>query len=135
MPRPWTSDDDHTLRLMYERTDTPIQRIRDTLHRSGPDIHQRARVLRLVRPGRDPAAPIGTRKPPATPIRTHIDPQLVNAATVLRKAGFAPVYAQRLSDTSIVPTGLWVVGKKLLRPDEVLALAERKRKETPVDIA
>jgi hypothetical protein len=118
MPRPWTPDDDRRLRNMYVRDDTPIQLIRDTLHRGGPDIHARARELGLQRPGRSPSdekrdTPWGLPR------------ALEKAAETLRRNGFAPVYAERLSIRSTRLTGRWVVGIKVMEPDQLMELARK----------
>jgi hypothetical protein len=127
MPRPWTPDDDHKLRGMYTRIDMPMQLIRDTLHRSGPDIHERARRLGLQRPQRP------GREQHRPPLNRHVSPVLPQAstrlaqaaATTLRRCGYAPVYAQRGSDLSTKETGLWVVGARLMTLDELVELARK----------
>jgi hypothetical protein len=48
-----------------------------------------------------------------------------DAANILRRQGFAPVYAQRLSDFSTKETGLCVVGTRLMKPDELAELASK----------
>ena len=124
MPRPWTKDDDHTLGLMYTRSDTPMQLIRDTLHRTGPAIHERARQLGLVRPGREQkSGPYQAPRQQREYIGAHLE--LVSAVNALRRSGFSPVCAQRHSDSSTIETGLWVVGRKLLRPDELVEFAAK----------
>ena len=52
--------------------------------------------------------------------------QLTQAVDTLRRYGFTPVYAQRMSASSTRPTGLWVVGKKLMKPEEI----DRTRRKT-----
>jgi hypothetical protein len=125
MPRPWTQDEDHVLRGMYTRAGTPMQLIRNTLHRNTHDIHGRARELGLLRPSREPSKIAAPRMKTSLrpPIRAASTLFVVQAANTLRRHGFAPVYAQRYSDHTTRETGLWVVGKQLLRPDEVTALA------------
>ena len=113
MPRPWTLDDDTNLRNMYTRADTPMQLIRNTLHRNTHDIHGRADQLRSCGFNRE----VRRTVPPV--IKTDPEPQieiqdasyrlLAQAANALRRNGFAPVYAQRYSDQSTRETGLLVV--------------------------
>ena len=126
MPRPWTLDDDHTLRRMYTRIDAPMQLIRDTLHRGGPEIHERARELGLERPqrpGQKPHRP-PTREP-VPPVTAYRFGPLARAADTLRRYGYSPVYAQRHSTSSTRQTGRWVVGTKLMKPDELIELAKK----------
>jgi len=126
MPRRWTPrwtlGEDRTLRTMYTRPD-PMQLIRDTLHRSGPDIHERARQLRLQRPSKEPHP---TKRPPTKrPRDVRRSIHSARAADTLRRYGFAPVYAQRQSDLSTKETGLWVVGTMLMKADEMINLASK----------
>jgi hypothetical protein len=122
MPRPWTSGDDLMLRAMYRHSDMPIQAIRNALHRSAEDIHERARLLGLARPKNEVRL---TNRAKATPPRGFLTGRLGNAVTTLRRRGYTPVHAQRASELSIEETGLWVVGRKVLTVDEVITLAER----------
>jgi len=59
-----------------------------------------------------------------TPERRFVSGRLGRAVTTLRRRGYSPVHAQRSSESSTEETGLWVVGRKLLTVDEVIALAE-----------
>ncbi len=127
MKRPWTTQDDQALRAMYVRSDTAIQKIRDTIHRSGPDIHTRAAELGLVRPGREEqslqkVAPKEVKTP-----RPLVRPPSPAAIMELRRLGYAPVFAQRISETSTELTGQWIVGNHVLSPAEVEALAAKHR--------
>lgn len=125
MPRPWTLADDHILRSMYTCANAPMQLIRNTLHRNTHDIHGRADELGLVRPNREARkiVPPLPKTQPTPPFRGAASLPAAQAANILRRHGYAPVYAQRCSDHSTSETGLWVVGRKLLRPDELTALA------------
>jgi hypothetical protein len=125
MKRPWTSDDDHTLSVMYQRREIPMQLIRDTLHRAGPDIHERARQLGFFRPERLPAVSERRNTPQPQHSLGLREGRLDAAVNTLRRRGFSPVYAQRTSDTSTRETGLWVVGRMLLVPEDVIALARK----------
>jgi hypothetical protein len=115
MPRPWTPDEDRTLRTMYARPD-PMQLIRDTLRRCSPDIHERARQLRLQRPHREQQRTKGTPD-----VRLSVR----SAADTLRRHGFAPVYAQRQSDLCTKQMGFWIVGTMLMKTDELVKLAAK----------
>jgi len=61
----------------------------------------------------------------AIPQRGFLTGRLGSAVTSLRRRGYTPVYAQRSSELSTDETGLWVVGRKVLTVDEVIALADR----------
>lgn len=61
----------------------------------------------------------------STPQHGFLSGRLGRAVTTLRRRGYTPVHAQRSSETSTEETGLWVVGRKLLTVNEVIALAER----------
>jgi hypothetical protein len=111
---------------MYTRIDAPMQLIRDTLHRSGPDIHDRARKLGLERPERPGHKQRLVAKRVNAPPRTARSfTRLARAADTLRRFGYTPVYAQRESASSMEETGLWVVGRKLMKPDELIRLADK----------
>jgi hypothetical protein len=128
MSRPWTTDEDNKLREMYERADTSMQKIRDALHRRTDDIHDRAAKHGLVRPAR-PARANGPPMVPKKPSTASMDCEspfvLAQSVTTLRRHGFAPVHAQRVSDSSTRKTGLWVVGKEVMTPDALVALATK----------
>jgi hypothetical protein len=109
------------LRAMYRHSDMPIQAIRTALHRSAEDIHERAHLLGLARPKNEVRL---TNRAKATPLRGFLTGRLGHAVTTLRRRGYTPVHAQRASELSIEETGLWVVGRKVLTVDEVIALAE-----------
>ena len=122
MPRPWTSGDDLMLRAVYRHSDMPIQAIRERLHRSAEDIHERARLLGLARPKNEVRL---RNRANAAPHHGFLSGRLGRAVTTLRRRGYTPVHAQRASELSIEETGLWVVGRKVLTVDEVITLAER----------
>jgi len=122
MPRPWTSDDDLMLRAMYRQSDMPIQTIRNALHRSAEDIHERAHRLGLARPKNE--ARLANRAKVA-PHQGFLSGRLGRAVTTLRRRGYTPVHAQRSSELTTDETGLWVVGRKVLTVDEVITLAEK----------
>lgn len=79
--------------------------------------HCRARRIGLTRPP-VPAAPV---LPPLSPdLRARAEA----AALRLRRRGIV-VHAERVSDWSVAPTGKWVVGRRVLDLDGLLAAAER----------
>jgi len=122
MPRPWTSGDDLMLRAVYRHSDMSIQAIRNALHRSGEDIHERAHLLGLARPKNEARL---TNRARVAPHQGFLSGRLGRAVTTLRRRGYMPVHAQRSSELTTEETGLWVVGRKVLTVDEVIALAER----------
>jgi hypothetical protein len=124
MPRPWASGDDLMLRAVYRHSDMPIQAIRNALHRSAEDIHERAHLLGLSRAKKENEARLANRAK-ATPQRSFLTGRLGHAVTTLRRRGYTPVHAQRSSELTTEETGLWVVGRKVLTVDEVITLAER----------
>ena len=123
MPKPWTSGDDLMLRAVYPHSDMPIQAIRNALHRSAKNIHERARLLGLVRPRNEVRL---TNRAKAAPHQGFLSGRLGRAVTTLRRRGYTPVHAQRSSEASTEETGWWVVGRKVLTVDEVITLAERR---------
>ena len=122
MPRPWTSGDDLLLRSVYRHSDMPIQAIRKALHRNAEDIRERARLLGLARPKDEVRL---TNRAKAAPHQGFLSARLGRAVTTSRRRGYTPVHAQRSSELTTEETGLWVVGRKVLTVDEVIALAER----------
>ena len=124
--RPWTEEEDQLLRVMYSKRGVSLQGIRDALHRSGPTVYRRIAELALSRPdGRQPAGrqtqSCRVRKVSKTFPRSA---RLIAAVAMLRRRGFAPVFAERVSDDSTSETGNWIVGRLVLTPDEVVGLAE-----------
>jgi len=124
MPRPWTSGDDLMLRAMYGHPDMPVKAIRSALHRSAEDIHERAHPLGLSRAKKENEAGLANRAK-AIPQRGFLTGRLGHAVTTLRRRGYMPVHAQRASELTTEETGMWVVGRKVLTVDEVIALAEK----------
>jgi hypothetical protein len=122
MARPWTSADDIALRATYQRSDMTIKAIRNALRRSLPAIHERAHLLGLSRAKHEVRLSKLAR---AKPHHGFLTGRLSRAVTTLRRRGYSPVHAQRSSEESVEETGLWIVGQKLLTPDEVITLAER----------